>query len=104
MDSMFSSGRKPQTSPVAWRAFLAAAALIALCVALASTSAAAPVARSSSGAQPEAVASKVAKCTAMIQKGKKLVAVRESVYKYKFVKVKGSKRFQRKIVKVRQKM
>jgi hypothetical protein len=43
-------------------------------------------------------------CTAMIQKGKKLVAVREKVYKYKFVKIKGSKSFKRKIVHVRQKM
>ena len=31
-----------------------------------------------------------ARCTAMIQKGKKLVAVYEKVYKYKFVKVKGN--------------
>jgi hypothetical protein len=45
-----------------------------------------------------------ANCVAMIQKGKKLVAVYEKVYKYKFVKVKGTKRFQRKIVFVRQKL
>jgi hypothetical protein len=102
---MFSAGRKPHSSPVAWRALIAAAALLALCVVVASTSAAAPVARTSSGQQQvDATASKVAMCTAMIQKGKKLVAVYERVYKYKFVKVKGSKSFKRKIVHVRQKM
>jgi len=40
----------------------------------------------------------------MIQKGKKLVAVYERVYKYKFKKVKGSKSYKRAIVHVRQKM
>ncbi|HEX4733527.1 MAG TPA: hypothetical protein VH247_03865 [Thermoleophilaceae bacterium] len=45
-----------------------------------------------------------ASCVAMIQKGKKLVAVYEKVYKYKFVKTKGSKNFKRKIVHVRQKL
>ena len=101
---MFSFGRKPQGSLGPWRALITAAALLALCVAVASTSAAAPVARSSSGQQVDAIASKVAMCNALIQKGKKLVAVYEKVYKYKFVKVKGSKSFKRTIVKVRQKM
>jgi hypothetical protein len=49
-------------------------------------------------------AAAVAKCTAMIQKGKKLVAVYERVWKYKFVRVKGSKSFKRKMVHVRQNM
>jgi hypothetical protein len=87
------------------RALIAAAALLILCVVVASTSAATPVARTSSGEQVGATASKVAKCNAMIQKGKKLVPVYEKVYKYKFVKVKGSKKsYKRKIVHVRQKM
>jgi hypothetical protein len=61
-------------------------------------------AASSTARQIEAT-SAAAKCTALIQKGSKLVAVYEKVYKYKFVKVKGSKKsYKRKIVHVRQKM
>lgn len=101
---MYSSGRKPRSSPRALRALIAAAALVALFAALASTSAAAPSASSASAGQTGASASKVAMCNALIQKSKKLVPVFEKVYKYKFVKVKGSKTFKRKIVKVPQKL
>src|SRR3954452_1032555 len=82
--------------------FLFTALLTALLVAVAATSVSA-----SGGSQPAAAPNakvSATKCVAMIQKGKKLVAVYERVYKYKFVKVKGSKSFKRKIVKVRQKL
>ena len=80
------------------------ATICALVVALSAGAAGAATGRApASGSAPAADAA-AAKCTALIQKGKKLVAVYEKVYKYKFVKVKGSKSFKRKIVKVRQKM
>ena len=102
---MFSAGRKPSSSAAAWRAFVAAAALLAILVFVATTSAAGSTSASSSSAdQVQAGAAKVAMCNALIQKGKKLVAVYEKVYKYKFVKVKGKKQYKRKIVKVRQRM
>jgi hypothetical protein len=78
-------------------------ALIAL-VALSATIGFASTAPAAITKAPEAAVA-AAKCTALIQKGKKLVPVYERVYKYKFVKVKGRKnKFQRKIVNVRQKM
>jgi len=82
--------------------FFFAAVLVMLAVAVAATSVSAtprPVRADAPGATASA-----AKCVAMIQKGKKLVAVYERVYKYKFKKVKGSKRYKRAIVHVRQKM
>ena len=94
-------GRTPLKLRLAWRSLVATLAITAMCALAAVGSAAAPPAADHG---PTATAAATAKCTAMIQKGKKLVAVYERVYKYKFVKVKGSKRFQRKIVRVRQKM
>src|SRR3954452_23622738 len=82
--------------------FLFTALLTALLVAVAATSVSA-----SGGSQPAAAPNakvSATKCVALIQKGKKLVPVYEKVYKYKFVKQKGSKAFKRKIVKVRQKL
>jgi hypothetical protein len=81
-------------------AVLAAAVFAA---AFAGTTTAAPRAPGTYGSTgPTATAD--ASCVALIQKGKKLVAVYTRVYKYKFVKVKGSSKFQRKIVHVRQKL
>lgn len=98
-------GRTPLTNRFAWRSLLASFALLAACSLAALTSASAPAAAPvKPAAAPTADAAATAKCTAMIQKGKKLVAVYERVYKYKFVKVKGSRRFKRRIVRVRQKM
>jgi hypothetical protein len=89
-----------------WRAFYVASAIALLSAGLAgfTTSAPAAPADSASTAADVQAAAAAAKCTALIQKGKKLVAVYERVYKYKFAKVKGNNKFQRKIVKVRQKM
>jgi hypothetical protein len=75
-------------------------ALAALLVAVGATS----VSTASPGPGAPAATSAATKCVAMIQKGKRLVAVYERVYKYKFKKVKGSKRYKRAIVHVRQKM
>jgi hypothetical protein len=83
--------------------FLALTTFAALLVAVGTSSAAGPAGSAPSASSPDASAS-AAQCVAMIQKGKKLVAVYERVYKYKFVKVKGRNKFQRKIVHVRQKM
>jgi hypothetical protein len=99
---MAQSGRTPSPPRLPWRALVAAAAMAILCAAVAAASAAVPERPAASNA-PVASAD-AAKCTAMIQKGKKLVAVYEKVYKYKFVKVKGKNKFQRKIVHVKQKM
>jgi hypothetical protein len=96
-------GRTPNPPCLPWRALLAAAAVLILCTAVAATTAAAPVPPAVAAQSPQATAD-AAKCTAMIQKGKNLVAVYEKVYKYKFVKVKGRNKFVRKIVHVRQKM
>jgi hypothetical protein len=97
----------PRNNTPSWRSSFAAVALLAticaLVVALTAGAAGAAPERAAAGASPTADAS-AAKCVALIQKGKKLVSVYEKVYKYKFVKVKGKKSFQRKIVKVRQKM
>ncbi|MFL5341963.1 MAG: hypothetical protein ACJ8F7_17590, partial [Gemmataceae bacterium] len=80
-----------------------AVALVCAAVAGSTTAAAPPSSPASDAATPRALAS--ANCTALIQKGKKLVPVYERVYKYKFVKVKhSSTRFKRTIVHVRQKM
>jgi hypothetical protein len=98
-------GRKPNNSYSPWRMFAAALVVAVLAAALAGATSAAPTSAGSSatnGSGPIATAD--AKCVALIQKGKKLVAVRVKVYKYKFVKVKGSSRFQRKIVHVTQKL
>ncbi len=86
------------------RSALGTALLVALlAAALAGATSAAP-AHSSAAASAAPTATASAKCTALITKGKKLVAVYEKVYKYKFVKVKGSSKFQRKIVHVKQKL
>jgi hypothetical protein len=74
-----------------------------LVVGLTSTTSARTPAGPASATQIQAETA-AAKCNALITKGKKLVAVYEKVYKYKFVKQKGSKAFKRKIVKVRQKL
>jgi hypothetical protein len=87
-----------------WRfSFSALVCLAALCALIAALSTAAPASRAAEGGPSGHVAA-AAKCTAMIAKGKKLVAVYERVWKYKFVRVKGSKSFKRKMVNVRQKM
>jgi hypothetical protein len=89
-----------------WRFSFGALALLAtLCALLAALTTGTPASRAADGGPTaDATAGAVAKCTAMIQKDSKLVAVYERVYKYKFVRVKGSKSFKRKIVYVRQKM
>jgi hypothetical protein len=97
------SGRTPHELRSPWRALSVAAATLALCIAIAATSSVAATSAAPGGSAPAAEAS-AGKCVALIQKGKKLVTVYERVYKYKFVKVKGSKHFKRKIVRVRQKM
>src|SRR4051794_63396 len=96
------SGRRPQITdegldrmsfkarPAWLLSFRTAVAIAALCALVAGTTASTAASGASSNA-PQASAAKTAMCTAMIQKGKKLVAVYEKVYKYKFVKVKGSK-------------
>ena len=95
-------GRKPNPTSSWPRALMAAICVALVAAAFAGTTSAAPRTAASSPAMPTATDS--AKCTALIQKGKKLVAVYQKVYKYKFVKVKGSSRFQRKIVSVKQKL
>jgi hypothetical protein len=95
-------GRKPNSSYSQCRA-LVVALLIALAFAtLAGATSAAAASSHASATAPVATAD--ANCTALIQKGSKLVAVYTRVYKYKFVKVKGSKSFKRKIVHVKQKL
>ena len=97
-------GRTPTNPRHPWRALIAAASIAILCTLVASSTAAVPHgATAASASAPQADAS-AAMCTALIQKGKKLVAVYERVYKYKFKKVKGTKRYVRAIVHVRQKM
>jgi hypothetical protein len=99
-------GRTPNPSHSCGRAFVAALLIAVFAAALAgTTSAAAPAASSAAGGHSSLTAdAAAAKCVALIQKGKKLVAVYERVYKYKFVKVKGRNKFVRKIVHVKQKM
>jgi hypothetical protein len=96
-------GRTPNPSFLARHASVATLVLAVLCAALAGAASAAPSPLAGTHAKaPTATAD--ASCVAMIQKGKKLVPVYQKVYKYKFVKVKGSKKFQRKIVHVRAKL
>lgn len=103
-------GRTPNPSCSLWRSFAVVLAVAALAAVLAgaasasSPSAASAASASATSANSAPTAVESAKCTALIQKGKKLVAVYTKVYKYKFVKVKGSSRFQRKIVHVKQKL
>jgi hypothetical protein len=95
-------GRTPNPSSSMLRALfvaLLAAALTAGFFGAPSSAASAPTTAST----PTATAA-AASCVALVQKGKKLVAVYERVYKYRFVKVKGKNKYQRKIVHVRQKM
>jgi hypothetical protein len=98
-------GRTPNPSRSSWRALVAVALVASVCALVVASTSAAPAPTSplagSASAQADASA---AKCTALIQKGKKLVAVYEKVYKYKFVKGKGANKFTRKIVYVKQKM
>lgn len=98
----------PRKNTPSWRTSFGAIALLATICALLVAITAGPAGAASgqaaaAGGSPAADAA-AAKCVALIEKGKKLVAVYEKVYRYKFVKVKGSKSFKRKIVKVRQKM
>ena len=101
-------GRKPHSSYSQRLGFTVALLAAVLSAALCGVSSAAPadhgagrVNAASSG--PTAVDS--VNCVALIRNKKgKYVAVYEKVYKYKFVKVKGKNKFQRKIVNVRQKM
>jgi hypothetical protein len=86
------------------RAFVAALLIAVLAAALAGTTSAAPSPRGAQASAAPIATADAAKCVAQIQKGKKLVAVYTKVYKYKFVKVKGSKSFKRKIVHVKQKL
>jgi hypothetical protein len=95
-------GRKPNSHSIG-RALTAALLAALFAAALAGTTSAAPSHDARAAAGPTATAD-AAKCVALIQKGKKLVPVYTKVYKYKFVKVKGSSKFQRKIVHVKQKL
>jgi hypothetical protein len=100
-------GRTPNSPRTPLRAPKLVAAVAVLFALLAAATSAAPphqTSAASAGAADVQAAAAAAKCTALIQKGKKLVAVYEKVYKYKFVKSKGANKFQRKIVHVRQKM
>jgi hypothetical protein len=98
-------GRKPTLFHSPWRSFAGLLVAAVLAAALAGGASAGPAHSSVSSASNGPTAIADANCVAMIQKGKKLVAVYEKVYKYKFVKVKGKKnKYQRKIVHVRQKM
>ena len=94
LDRMSLDPRRSWRSPLGW--LVVAAVLLALLAG--STAGAAPM-----RAAPGASAAKTAKCNALIQKGKKLVAVYERVWKFKFVKLKGSN-FKRKLVHVKQKL
>jgi hypothetical protein len=96
-------GRKPKPSYSAPRALAAMMLAAALFAVLAGATSAAPAQQRDPAANPPS-ATADASCVAQIQKGKKLVPVYEKVYKYKFVKVKGKNKFQRKIVHVRQKL
>jgi hypothetical protein len=100
--SMAHFGRTPNPSTSSWRAFVVALLIAVSAAALAGVTSAAPVRSAADSGSPTAVAAKT--CTAMIQKGSKFVALYEKVYKYKFVKIKGSKGYKRKIVSVKQKM
>jgi hypothetical protein len=96
-------GRKPTLFHSPRRSFAGLLVVAVLAAAVAGGASAEPGhSAGSTASTPTALAD--ANCVAMIQKGKKLVAVYEKVYKYKFVKVKGKNKFQRKIVHVRQKM
>jgi hypothetical protein len=101
-------GRTPYFSRTVSRAPKLVAAVAVLFALLAGVTSAAPIPHQPSRVAADAAAvdaaAAAAKCNALIQKGKKLVAVYEKVYKYKFVKSKGKNKFQRKIVHVRQKM
>ena len=95
-------GRTPNPSR-SYRALVVVLAVAILSAAFAAATSAAPASHSAKASGgPTAVAD--SNCVAQIQKGKKLVPVYERVYKYKFVKVKGRNKFQRRIVFVRQKM
>jgi hypothetical protein len=96
-------GTTPNPRRSQWRTLVAALAIATLCATVAATTSAAPEQGAAAGAPPTASPA-AAKCVALILKGKKYVAVYERVYKYKFVKVKGKNKYQRKIVYVRQKM
>src|SRR4051794_17993135 len=99
-------GRKPHNNFSVRRAFAAALLIAVISAALAGATSAAPVPRSASASAASGpIATADAKCVALIKNKKgKYVALYEKVYKYKFVKVKKSAtKFQRKIVKVRQK-
>lgn len=105
-------GRTPNSPHSSGRAFLVALLIAVFSAALAGTTTAAaspaPTADAFAAAAalggPPVASDSASGCVALIQKGKKLVAVYERVYKYKFVKAKGRNKFQRKIVHVKQKM
>jgi hypothetical protein len=77
---------------------LAAAVLVALLAAI--PGAAAQMSRSDS---PAAVTA-AAKCVAQIRKGNKLVPVYQKTYVYKYVRVKGTSKYQRVVKRVRRKV
>src|SRR5437868_6994598 len=76
---------------------LAAACLVAFLAALPSAAVSAPT-------DSPAASTAAAKCVAQIRKGNKLVPVYEATYAYKFVKVRGTSRFQRVVKRVRRKV
>jgi hypothetical protein len=97
--------RKANLSRSVRTAFSVALLVALLSAALAAATSASPERAKASPQASGPVADASANCVALIKKGKKYVAVYEKVYKYKFVKTRGSKnKFQRKIVRVRQKM
>jgi hypothetical protein len=64
----------------------------------------APASVTSSRTDTTTAAAAATKCTAKIQKGKKLVDVYERYYKYAFKKIKGTKKYRKVIVRARRKM
>jgi hypothetical protein len=77
---------------------LAATCLVAFLAALPSS------ARSASPTSSPSAGAAAAKCVAQIRKGNKLVPVYQKTYVYKYVKVKGTGKFQRVVKQVRRKV
>jgi hypothetical protein len=80
--------------------------LLRLCMAtlVVSMLAALPSAALSSPTSSPAASAAIAKCVAQIRKGSKLVPVYQKTFVYKFVKVKGTTKFQRVVKQVRRKV
>jgi hypothetical protein len=96
-DTMSSADRQGR------RVLIRLVAVTAIAFALVAASVRIAPASATAAGSPEASAS-AAKCTAMIKKGSKYVAVYERYFKYAFKKVKGSKKYQRVIVSKKRKL